>query len=307
MVSVVIPTFNRIGTIARAIDSVLAQTYQDIEIIIADDGSTDGTCESLSRYGTRIKMIKQPNRGPSAARNLGASVASGDTLSFLDSDDTWHPEKLRKQMLVLEMAGDSIPCCICNSTLESHSGKSMTSFAAAGIPTGAPCGLIHNPSQLLASRFLLFNQVVTVRRDVFERIGGFNEHLWLLEDHDLALRLSIQGAWGFVSDPLVAKHESEGNLGGNARANPINHLRAVVNVLDGFLARGDLSPWLRSEVSDERGRILSAISAHELAANPSLPISFAGRGWLVGRRIQSAIRRRSPWWPSPCITPLNAS
>ncbi|RYD30434.1 MAG: glycosyltransferase family 2 protein, partial [Verrucomicrobiaceae bacterium] len=95
MVSVIIPTYNRIATIARAVDSVLAQTYPDIELIIADDGSSDGTCESLAGYGDRLRIVRQANSGPSAARNLGARAARGEILSFLDSDDSWLPDKIQ--------------------------------------------------------------------------------------------------------------------------------------------------------------------------------------------------------------------
>ena len=305
MVSVIIPTYNRIATIAQAVDSVLAQTYPDIEIIIADDGSTDGTCESLARYGDKLRIVKQANSGPSAARNLGVSVANGDILAFLDSDDAWLPEKIARQVRVLEKGGKSVPCCICNAVLETHSGQTVTSFDAAGIRTELEEGFILNPSHLLATRFLLFNQVVAVRREVFNRIGGFNRDLWLLEDHDLALRLSIQGKWGFVKTPLVMKYESEGNLGGEARKDHLGHLAAVEKVLSMFLTeQAHISSSLRLEVERERQTLRDAIRASRLSVSPSAPKALIGKTLLFTQRLRNAARRRSRAWPSAEVAPL---
>lgn len=308
MVSVIIPTYNRIATIAQAVDSVLAQTYPHIEIIIADDGSTDGTCESLAVYGNKVRIVKQANSGPSAARNLGVSVANGDILAFLDSDDAWLPEKIERQVRVLESGGRSVPCCICNATLETDSGRTVTSFDAAGIKCEFEEGFILNPSHLLATRFLLFNQVVAVRREVFDRIGGFNRDLWLLEDHDLALRLSIQGKWGYVGKPLVLKYESEGNLGGEARKDHIGHLAAVEKVLTMFLTeQSHICSTLRWEVERERQSLRDAIRACQLSNSPSAPKAMLGKAMLFAQRIRNAARRRSRDWPAAETAPLGAS
>lgn len=286
---------------------MLTQTYPNIELVIVDDGSTDRTGEILNSYGGRIKMIRQTNRGPSAARNLGAKAASGDTLSFLDSDDTWHPEKIEQQMDVLDRVDGSVPCCICNSTLDSNTGKRVTSFDAAGIYPKLESGLILNPCQLLATRFILFNQVVTVRRNAFEKVGGFNEDLWLLEDHDLALKLSLLGPWGFIRMPLVSKYESIGNLGGIGRQDQIHHLSSVKLVLDGILSQPEISKSLRAQISAERRRLISAIKARRISLSSSPVLAFAGKSWIAAQRLHSAVRRRSPWWPKAKIHCLDAS
>lgn len=286
---------------------MLAQTYPNIELIIVNDGSTDRTSEILNSYGGRIKEIRQTNKGPSAARNLGAKAASGHTLSFLDSDDTWHPTKIERQMSVLDQVDDSVPCCICNSTLDSDTGKRITSFDSAGIDPKFESGLILNPCQLLATRFILFNQVVTVRRSAFEKVGGFNEDLWLLEDHDLALKLSLLGPWGFVRMPLVSKYESVGNLGGIARQDQIHHLSSVKLVLDGFLSQPEIPESLRAQISAERKRLISAIKARRLSLSTSPAVAFAGKSWIAAQRMHSAVRRRSPCWPKARIHCLDAS
>lgn len=101
-VSVIIPTYNRAHTLAEAIDSVLAQSRPAAEIIVVDDGSTDGSAELLAGYGDRIRYLRQDNAGVGAARNRGLAAASGDYIALLDSDDHWHPDKLAVQVDILE-------------------------------------------------------------------------------------------------------------------------------------------------------------------------------------------------------------
>src|SRR3989344_8773435 len=107
MISVIIPTYNRALMVKRAIESVLAQSYENFEIIVADDGSTDDTKEALSGYinSGKIKYIFQDNAGPGAARNAGIKHAKGELVAFLDSDDEWVPDKLEKQIKIFESRG----------------------------------------------------------------------------------------------------------------------------------------------------------------------------------------------------------
>src|SRR4029450_5225599 len=93
-VSVIIPTYNGAGFIGETIDSVLEQTYQDFELIVVDDGSTDETHKVLNSYGDKLKICSQANRGVTAARNAGIQAASGELIAFLDHDDLWEKEKL---------------------------------------------------------------------------------------------------------------------------------------------------------------------------------------------------------------------
>src|SRR3989338_2429905 len=98
-VSVVIPTYNRAVRVKNAIDSVLSQTAADYEIVVVDDGSTDGTADIIhSTYGSKVILIEQENKGVSAARNTGVRAARGDLIAFLDNDDRWMPEKLQTQL-----------------------------------------------------------------------------------------------------------------------------------------------------------------------------------------------------------------
>ena len=105
-VSVIIPTFNRAALVCRAVESVLNQTYRDIEVIVVDDGSTDDTLDRLARYGTSIHVRQQPNRGVCAARNNGICAATGDYIALLDSDDFWMLWKTELQVAAFERCPD---------------------------------------------------------------------------------------------------------------------------------------------------------------------------------------------------------
>jgi glycosyltransferase involved in cell wall biosynthesis len=128
VVSVVIPTYNRAHCLPRAIESVLSQSYDRMEIIVVNDGSTDDTQSVLAEYGNRLHVISQPNAGVSAARNAGVLASRGEIVTFLDSDDEWMSSKVERQVLLLESAGPSTPCCFCNMVLNYADGRRGSSF-----------------------------------------------------------------------------------------------------------------------------------------------------------------------------------
>ena len=99
LVSCIVPVFNGERYLAEALDSILAQTYRPVDLIVVDDGSTDGTAQVAAGYGERITYLYQENSGPAAARNKGIDAAQGEFVAFLDADDVWHEEKLARQMV----------------------------------------------------------------------------------------------------------------------------------------------------------------------------------------------------------------
>src|ERR1039457_5929793 len=105
LVSVIMPTYNRGYVVGEAIESILNQTYDNIEVVVVDDGSTDNTQEKLKEYGDRIRVVYQRNSGPAAARNRGIRAARGEIIAFLDSDDVWLPTILERQVSLLQQAG----------------------------------------------------------------------------------------------------------------------------------------------------------------------------------------------------------
>ena len=213
-ISVIIPAYNRQDTIVAAVESALGQTHPDKEVIVVDDGSTDGTVKALENYGDRIRVVCQANAGPSAARNRGVMESNGEIVAFLDSDDEWMPEKIARQVSVMERGGPSMCCCVCNAVVRGVDGNTTgETFTFAGIRPAFDEGVWTNPQEVLATRFLLFNQVVAVRREAFDRVGGFNENLRLLEDYELSLRLSSAGDWGVIREPLVVKYNDTRGIG----------------------------------------------------------------------------------------------
>lgn len=222
LVSVIVPTYNRAGLICRSITSILEQDYPAVEIIVVDDGSTDRTEDVISRFGEQVRYVCQDHAGPAAARNHGIHLSHGQFLAFLDSDDTWHHDKLTRQMNLLLRYNDTVPCCLCNSELKGYRGVDTTSFQVARLNPPQKEGLWKNVLDVLLDRFVLFNQAVLIRSHVLENMNAFNESLWVMEDHDLALRLADYGPWAYITEPLVTWNQgSPGSLYSISQQKPV--------------------------------------------------------------------------------------
>jgi len=293
LVSVIIPTYNRSGTITRCIESVLAQTYQPIEIIIVDDGSTDDTSEILAGFIGRIKLVQQQNRGPSSARNLGFSLSCGTVVSFIDSDDTWHPQKIERQMRILSNCDERVSCCVCNATIIDTDQSHKESFLVSNVECDLSEGYWPNPCAIIASRFLLFNQVVAIRRSAFELLGGYDESLWVLEDHELALRLSKHGSWAFISDPLVTKYNDNKGIGVAVMQNKLKHANAWEKMLSGFLMQLDSSSReIRTMIESHLQNVKFEKLGLTLLQSKSIRTRASGRVLLFFVRMRKATQRR---------------
>lgn len=195
-VSVIIPTFNRAWTLSSAIDSVLAQSFQDFELIIVDDGSTDNSNALLTQYGDTIKVLPQANRGVSAARNRGIHAARGRLIAFLDSDDEWMPEKLAVQV---EFFKQNPTLQICQTEeIWIRKGQHVNPKKRHKKPAGD----IFKPSLHLC---LVSPSAVMLRRALFERVGFFDEALPACEDYDMWLRISCHYPVGLIDTPLIIK------------------------------------------------------------------------------------------------------
>ncbi len=168
-VSIVIPAYNASATIGRAIDSVFAQTFTDFEVIVVDDGSTDNPGDALRAYVERIKLVRQRNRGPAAARNLGVKCSRGEYIAFLDSDDAWMPARLEATVAAL----DRDPACVMVFT-------GAITIDREGQPTGEysiepDTDLEPDLSELVSGRARVKMSSCLVRREIFDRAGGFDE------------------------------------------------------------------------------------------------------------------------------------
>jgi glycosyltransferase involved in cell wall biosynthesis len=306
-VSVIIPTYNRAATIAEAVESALYQTHREIEVIVVDDGSTDSTLEILRGFGDRIQVVCQENAGPSAARNRGVSASTGEIIAFLDSDDIWLPDKIRQQVELMEQGGERMVCCVCNAESKDLDGRPEgTSFELAGFRPGIPRGEWLNPGEVLATGFLLFNQVVAIRRAAFDNVGGFKRSLRLLEDYDLAIRLSSQGSWGFICDPLVVKRNETVGIGVECQMNHVLHVEksyiAVREILDEDRM---MSPVTRRLLTGARKELYCRLIAERWIAETHGLRRWLGYAVVSFFRILRSLLRRSPWWPRPDVRPLS--
>jgi glycosyltransferase involved in cell wall biosynthesis len=307
LVSVVIPTFNRAHIVTRAIDSVLAQTYCPCEILVVDDGSSDNTADVLQSYADRIVYIRQKNSGPAAARNRGIRESKGEFIAFLDSDDVWLGTKIERQATLLQRAGQHVPCCLCNSILEMPTCQGRTAFDMARLNLSEPQGLCLNPAAILATRFILFVQSVMVRRSFLLDCGGFDEHLWLMEDHDLALRLALRGPWALVKEPLTkwCGAMDDGNLSVAATKQP-NRLYESIEYIDcKLLERETISePRVRGYLQRELRSVRCRLLAGRWIAAGGVPRRFMARGILAWDRFRQAWFRRSRSYPRARVEPL---
>ena len=199
LVSVVIPTYNRAKVILRALDTALSQTYGNLEIIVVDDGSTDDTQAVLAPYADRIRYLFQANQGASAARNHGINAARGKYIAFLDSDDAWLPNKLERQVALLESQPDlSFVACLATTERRTHEGYD------------------DHASQFVKFIVQPFTQNMTryvVRRDCFQQHGLFDTSIHGPEDWELWLRLLKNGChFGYVPEPLMTYHWSDDSI-----------------------------------------------------------------------------------------------
>lgn len=308
IVSVIIPTYNRADTVKRSIMSVLDQSYQPIEVIVVDDGSTDHTAEVLASFGEGIRVIRQENRGPSAARNAGVVASVGKIVAFLDSDDTWEADKLERQVRLLERGGREVVCCVCNAELISKDGPWRTSFGVAKVLSHLSEGYWINPAPIIASRFILFNQVVAIRKEAFQRVGGFKEHMRLLEDHDLAFRLALIGPWAFISDPLVRKYNDEDGVGVQAMGSALVHAKAWEQAFTGYLEESLSShrDVMRTVRRMSRNATIE-IRGVELAGSGQPASRAIGRMILATLKVREALWRRRGSWPRVIAVPAMAS
>ena len=197
MISVIVPTYNRVHQLPRALDSILCQSCSPKEIIVVDDGSTDETSALMTSEYPEIVFIQQQNTGVSSARNVGIKRASGDWIAFLDSDDEWLPEKLEIQMKALyENPGEKI--CHTNE-IWIRNGKRVNpkkkheKFGGWIFQKCLPLCCI-SPSSVI------------IHKSIFKEIGLFDYSLPVCEDYDLWLRITARNPVLYIEEPFLIKY-----------------------------------------------------------------------------------------------------
>jgi glycosyltransferase involved in cell wall biosynthesis len=240
MVSVVIPTYNRLPKVKDAIESVLCQTYRDFEFWVVDDGSTDGTGEALRAFGNKIKYISQDNRGASAARNLGARVSRGKYLAFLDSDDLWEPDKLEIQVKCME-ENPQFPLCYTDEIwirkgIRVNPKKRHGKYSGWIFEKCLPLCIISPSSALM-------------KRALFEEIGGFDETLPVCEDYDFWLRVTCRYPVLFIDKKLIVKRGGhEDHLSTRSWGNDRYRVTALEKLLNSQYLKADESRMASGEL-----------------------------------------------------------
>ena len=272
LVSVLMPTYNRARLLTEAIHSVLGQSYEPLELVVVDDGSTDDTRAILSTVDDpRLRVVITPHRGIGAALNAGFAVASGEFIARLDSDDLWLPTMLADQLCALAANPDA-DVVYARSQVIDERGQRKDEY------WGRPLRFPDDPLRSL----LYVDPVCTItavyRRTALERVGPWAEHLEVGEDADLNLRVALAGRFVF-RDAVVALN----------RRHPDNQSRDASRffagrraALDGFYARDDVPP---------RARAAQALAYSNLDAEHGLYLRGEGRWRDASTAFAKAIRK----------------
>lgn len=233
LISCVVPVFNGERYLQEALESILQQTYRPLEIIVADDGSTDGTARVVASYGDQVRYLRQPNAGSPAARNLGLNAVQGEFVAFLDADDLWHVEKLARQITRFQTRPE---LDVCISHVQNFWSPELQEKVA---PPDDHSLLQPFPGYVA--------QALLARRALFDTIGRFNPDLHHGDLKDWFLRVAEHGAvLEVLTDILVYRRLHETNKSHHkAVVNREEHLRLVKASLERRrrLSGATLSPY----------------------------------------------------------------
>jgi glycosyltransferase involved in cell wall biosynthesis len=216
LISCIVPVYNGERYLREAIDSILSQTYEPLEIIVVDDGSKDGTVAVVESYGPQLRYVLQANAGPAAARNRGIAIATGRFIAFQDADDRWHQEKLARQMARFA-ARPELELCSAHvqnywiPELKEEAERFRNHPFAHPVPGYAPPSLL-------------------ARRTLFDRVGHFNAALRLSSDTDWYLRAMERGViMEMLPDVLVYRRWHKTNISRVSRQNLVEVVKASLD------------------------------------------------------------------------------
>lgn len=243
-VSVIIPSYNCASHLAAALDSVLAQTYSDLEIIVVDDGSTDGTVDVIAPYLDRVQYIQQNNKGLPGARNAGIQKASGEYIALLDADDTWVPQKLEQQLP--RFADREVGIVYSDFAVQYADGRYLPSYLTER-PLAAEG---HVFDAYIQSRFL-FPSTMLLRRSCIEECGLFDEEMLACEDIELFARICVRWKVALVNDVLMVRNEGAHNITANQEKMSAYTILALKKIL---AKEVQLLPSPRQTIRTELGR-----------------------------------------------------
>jgi len=222
LVSIVIPAYNSAWCLESALNSVFDQSFNDYEIIVVNDGSTDNTAEVLAAYKDSIQIIYQENGGLSKARNTGIQAARGTYIAFLDSDDWWLPEKLESQVSLMQSKPE-LGFCSTATRVQNQQGELLNIWEC------------HNPTNNMLQTIFSHNAAVAgsgsavmVRRNLLDNSNLFDENLKSFEDIDLWIRLAAVSEYSCISTPLAVILRRENSLSKNFDVMRNSALRSII-------------------------------------------------------------------------------
>jgi glycosyltransferase involved in cell wall biosynthesis len=231
---VIIPVYNGERYLRECLDSALAQTHAPSDVVVVNDGSTDGTAEILREYRERVIILEQENRGQGAAVNRAVANSTGELIAFLDCDDCWDPRKLERQVAVFERFPEAI-AVYCDHRRIDAAGKITA-------PTGA-LAYVRCSGQVLRSlihgNFIISPSTVMVRASAFHAVGGFDEANPALgsKDYGLWLRMATQGSFIYLAETLTGYRHHAHNISAGFGYRRILCDLAALRGLEPFLER----------------------------------------------------------------------
>jgi len=205
-VSIIIPAFNAAAFAPRAIESIMAQSWTDWELLVVDDGSTDNTLDVLATYGSALRALSQANAGPASARNLGLAQATGEYVAFLDADDWWESGKLAEQVALLD-ANPEVGFCSTGTRVVDATGSTVGDWPCQASFVPLPDALFMNGALISGS-----TSGVMARRRLVLEVGGFDSALRGFEDPDLWIRLSACTGYACIPKPLTVVVRTPGSV-----------------------------------------------------------------------------------------------
>lgn len=224
-VSIIIPTYNAISYLPEAVQSVFQQSFTDYELIIIDDGSTDGTAQWVSQLSNScVHLISQSNQGKSAARNAGIKAAQAKYVAFLDADDLWEATKLEQQFAYLDQHPNVGLIYTWTALADTHgqlTGRLLSPIAEGNVWPA-----------IVQSNILTCGSTPLIRADCFDRVGLFAVNLPLAQDWDMWIRLATQFEFGVVQSPLVRYRKHQGNTSKDWRKMQLCNTQVLEKALD---------------------------------------------------------------------------
>jgi len=296
LLSVIIPTYNRARFIAEAIDSVLAQTYTNFELIVVDDGSTDNTRQVLQPYMNRIRYIFQENAGCSTARNTGLKEAKGEWIAYLDSDDIWMPEKLQTQVEDVCSFPDVCAHSINTLIYRDHIGKEVDIFSFTGFNAEyrQERGFIERPLLPQIKFGFGWPQCMLTKKQILVKAGAFDNELRLWQDMDAFYRVAALGNWAYNSKPLVKilRREKENiELSSQSVRNRANSYREMIKLLNKVLQSENLFASEHKQLRRKLGIYYSCLGLEEIISKKRREaLGSLKRGFQLKPSIKNAFK-----------------